>query len=785
MLIARAELRARWLGILLIGFLAGLTGGVVIAACAVARRTATADQRLAAAAHADDVRGLVLGGTAQATLTIGQQVVNRPEVEEGRVALGGVARVEVPGIVYMSFIIGPPHWGDDVVSPVLSAGRLPRPDQPGEVVVNEAAARDGPVDIAVGDTLTLHLLTADEYPAFDARAPLEGRAGTQQVTVVGMVRVPGAPQDLPPFIATPAFARAQPEGTGVLAATLVRLRPGADVNAYIDGVNAIEVTSSRPASLAGLPAISAVSTAAQSRSATNTSTNVLTTGLVLLAAAGALAGGAAVAQAVVRHHAATAHTQRVEAAMGLTSTQRAQARLLAAIPSAILAVLLTIAIALACAGIGPPGALRTVEPNPGWAPNLALVSLSTLVVPAALLALVGVSARRAVRRTEVRGGRDSRLVSRLASLGGRPPSTLGLRFALERPPGLTGTSTRAAIATVAAGVTALLASSTFAASLDELVRTPVRYGYPTEIVISDAGPDVAAEFAKDDRFSTVITGQGADLLIDGRSGSATSQKALVGSLKWELEAGRPPVEDDEIVLGTRMAEELDKAIGDEVEVHDVAGGKHLLEVVGVGVVPNYGGRGLGRSAAVTVDALPKVASASAFGELALGVRPGVPIDDVLDELRLRYEVNTATPPREVSNLQQIDRVPIILGVFLGVLCLVTLGHAITMTARHRRRDLAIARSLGFVPRQSATSVIVMALTTTLTGLVIALPAGVLVGSFVWRQVAEGSALIGHVARPWIAVAAVLPIGAAVALSVAAVPARRAGRDRILYNLRPE
>ena len=234
-----------------------------------------------------------------------------------------------------------------------------------------------------------------------------------------------------------------------------------------------------------------------------------------------------------------------------------------------------------------------------------------------------------------------------------------------------------------------------------------------------------------------------------------------------------------------MAEEFDKTIGDEVEVQDVTGGKHLLEVVGIGVVPNYGGRGLGRSAGLTVGALPKVASASAFGELALDVRPGLRVDEVLDDLRERYEVNLATPPREVSNLQQIDRVPIILGVFLGLLCLVTLGHAITMTARHRRRDLAIARSLGFVPRQSATSVVVMALTTALSGLVIALPVGVLAGTFIWRRVAEGSALIGHVDHPWIAVAAVLPIGALVALAVATVPARRAGRDRILYNLRPE
>jgi len=90
-----------------------------------------------------------------------------------------------------------------------------------------------------------------------------------------------------------------------------------------------------------------------------------------------------------------------------------------------------------------------------------------------------------------------------------------------------------------------------------------------------------------------------------------------------------------------------------------------------------------------------------------------------------------------------------------------------------------------VPRQSATSVVVMALATTLAGLIVALPAGVLVGAFIWRRVAERSALIGHVHYPWIALASVLPFGIAIALALVALPARRAGRDRILYNLRPE
>jgi hypothetical protein len=234
-----------------------------------------------------------------------------------------------------------------------------------------------------------------------------------------------------------------------------------------------------------------------------------------------------------------------------------------------------------------------------------------------------------------------------------------------------------------------------------------------------------------------------------------------------------------------MAKELREGVGDEVDLEDVSGVHHRLTVVGVGVVPNYGGGGLGRSAALTGAALGEVAAAAPFPELGLSVRPGIRVDEVVTELAKQYEINAATPPREVSNLQQIDRIPLILGLFLTLLCLATLGHAITMTARHRRRDLAIARALGFVPRQSVTSVVVMALATTLSGLLVALPVGVLVGAFIWRRVAEGSALLGHVHYPWVALASVLPLGTAIAVALVALPARRAGRDRILYNLRPE
>src|SRR5437868_256757 len=75
LLIARSELRTRLGGILLIGLLAGLTGAMVLGTGTVARRASTANARLGAASHVDDVRMLVFGGTPTATRSIGSEAL--------------------------------------------------------------------------------------------------------------------------------------------------------------------------------------------------------------------------------------------------------------------------------------------------------------------------------------------------------------------------------------------------------------------------------------------------------------------------------------------------------------------------------------------------------------------------------------------------------------------------------------------------------------------------------------------------------------------------------------
>jgi hypothetical protein len=327
----------------------------------------------------------------------------------------------------------------------------------------------------------------------------------------------------------------------------------------------------------------------------------------------------------------------------------------------------------------------------------------------------------------------------------------------------------------------------FASSLDRLVGTPVRWGSPTDIVIADADAD-AAEFQPlidDPRFDLVVRGESADLLLEGRATTGVVHEAVRGDLEWELESGRPPATPDEIVLGTRLADDLDKDVGDVVELRDRDGDTHRLSVIGIGVLPTLGNDDLGRNAALTADGLKRVAMASPFPELGLGVRAGVNQQAVFDDLARDYEVLQATLPREVSNLKQIDGVPLVIAGFLGLLTVTTLVHTISVVTRRRTRDLATARAIGFTRPQGVAAIVTTSAAVAVASALVALFLGLVVGRVLWRLVAEGAGVLGDASYPAAVLAVLVPVILFIAVAAGWLASRRALRGPTALALRAE
>ena len=108
-----------------------------------------------------------------------------------------------------------------------------------------------------------------------------------------------------------------------------------------------------------------------------------------------------------------------------------------------------------------------------------------------------------------------------------------------------------------------------------------------------------------------------------------------------------------------------------------------------------------------------------------------------------------------------------------------------MASRRRGRELAIARVLGFTPRQAAAAVRWQGMATAVAGLVIGLAAGVLIGRVIWRHLATTIGVVVDVRLPaWAPIVAVAGV-LLVVLAVTAFPSARVRRARPAELLRSE
>jgi putative ABC transport system permease protein len=143
------------------------------------------------------------------------------------------------------------------------------------------------------------------------------------------------------------------------------------------------------------------------------------------------------------------------------------------------------------------------------------------------------------------------------------------------------------------------------------------------------------------------------------------------------------------------------------------------------------------------------------------------------------------PPPEVINLAQLDAVPRALALFLAFLAVASLVHALLVTGRARRRDLGVLRALGFTGRQTVTVLVVTTATIVAVGVVLGIPAGLLVGTTGWRLVASNIFVAPDSNFPVVTIALVAVAAVAGGLLIAALPARAPVRMQPAEALRAE
>ena len=790
----RAELRHRARAWLALAVIAALTGAVVIAAGAGARRTDTVYSRFLEASRASDV---AFYDDTEGTPHVPDptELARLPQVEE-------VVPVQFVG--YMLGDVGmvaarDERPGSEIDRFTLLHGRLPDPRRPDEVLVGFAAAEQK--HVRVGSTFPL---IPERYVA---QARRRGLKLPPNITfrVVGIEASPGEfppqPPGLVPLIhATPAFFHryerwgrrfAHPEWPSLL----VRLEHGQeDVPAFLGAVERVA---------RGKPFFA--QTQRQLGAPVRRSFHLQALALWILAALVGLTGALVLSQLTARQSFLDSTEAPTLRALGMTRGQlfglgmtRAAA---VALPAGVGAVL----AAFLLSPLTPLGEARTAEPTPGFRFDPIVSAIGGIGTALAVLALAAIPAWRAARlaggplATGERGGPSglSALAGLLAHLDLPPAAVAGARLALDPGRGRTAVPVRTTLAGLVLAIAALSATLVFSSSLDRLISTPRLYGWNWDLQVTNygLGPDLntrKAALAAVPGVAELSVGGGAPLQI----GPARQIDALAveGPVTPPIVEGRRPSGSREIALAAKTMRESRVGIGDSVVVHVPGLRRVRMKVVGRAVVPPEHNPQLGEGALITQAAVRRLlggrrAAGGVGSDVFVRLEPGARRSRVLAALRPKvgraFAVVENETPTDIVNFGRVQSLPLILAGLLAVLAAATLVYTLVSGIQRRRRDLAILATVGFLRRQVVAVVLWQATTLTALALLVGVPVGVAAGRWAWRLFADEFAVVPEPAIPFARLVLLVPAAVLLANLVALLPARAAAATQPSQVLRAE
>lgn len=798
-LIARVELRRRWGSFVALSLLVALVAGAVLAGLNGAVRTRSSVDRFRDRVGASDA-SFQAPGADQAAAMVGR-LQRDPHVEAVATRyLVNAWPAEESGtdIAIMSDPSG--EYGTAVDRPLVLHGRLPRDDAPDEIMLNELAARL--TGLRVGDRVDLESWSSADLDALAGGA--DGFGGFHgpplHLAVVGIGRVPeeltGDVRRTSPFaLGSRSFLSGHPGIGAWPPAVYVRLRNGTrDLPAVAKGVASAQLQGDQHLDDRGAYRISQTAKDVY-LDASQRSVDTAALGLALFALGALFAGAIAVGQALQRQLAASVTPAGTAAALGATRSGTALAATLPVALAGVVGILGGVALTALTSGLVPAGLARRAEVDRGvWlAPGVVLPGAAlfggVLVGGAYLLA------RRRHARRPAPAPRSS-FAARTATRANAPVSVVtGIRLANDR--GRSGAiSMRSALVGLAVGFAGVVAAGVVVVSLADLGGHPARWGWnwsSSPDYFGDANvADVQRQLAADPRVSAVGTLATASLDLNDVPTTGAAISPVSGDQTFTVTSGRAPVAQNEIALGRQTMSDLRVTTGDDVTASRADGSSVRLRVVGTVLLPaTYADNRADVGAVLTPDGLGKAqhdpdTSESmiltyARGQDRAAVEAGLAADHGL-AFTIFAEPNA---PGTVRSLSDSRSSAVALAAFFAALAAIGLFHALVLSTRRRRPELAVLRALGLRRRSVRSAVRVEALTLTAIGAAIGIPVGIVLGRLAWRAMVGGVAVVSIPRTPWGVIGACALAGALAAVLLAWWPARRSTRRPPSADLRME
>jgi hypothetical protein len=700
-------------------------------------------------------------------------------------------------------LAGDAQEGVTVDRPKMVAGRMPRPDAPGEMTVDDAFARLR--HLHVGSRLRWHFLRLSDFAKAErSNAPPVGLR--REVRVVG-VAIPAsevlrdkADESMSVFFSQSVLKSAFSPYYGLE----LRLRHGAaDVPAVEREIRAMVPHES---------VVFQTRTNEQARVARVTRPAMLA--LLAFALIGAPAALLVGAQALVRHVEPGVNDARALLAMGCT--RRDVFGLMLVRVAAIVGVATAVALgaSILASPLFPVGTGRRAEPHPGLAVDWPLLVGGALLLAVLLVAVSSwplwhLSGRGSHSADgETRPALADPLVRRLQS---RPAMAVGVRHALVTGEGDQAIPVRSALIGASIAVAWVVAAAVFAASLWGFVDSPARWGWHWDGLITvnadssngpvhTVRPAVVRTLRSHREFSAVSFGEETQANFGGHPVTGIALQRVKGPSAATLSAGRAPVNPSEVALGSQTMKKLHTHVGATVPVQLRDHTTARVRVVGQAVFPGLSAYPGADPTALGTGVLMSEAGFRRFGE-DLGTqivtvsygKGGSPA--LLHRVIDRYD-NTAsgsietisTAPLRSSDIEGLIEarlLPYLLAGVLALLGLAAVAHSLSVAVRRRRGELAALKAIGFRSRQIGATVRWHAMTVVLVALVIGVPLGVAAGRVAWAAAAHG---LGVSVPPAVPALVLVGFGLAVLLAsnlIAIVPAQIASRVTVVRTLQAE
>ena len=780
---ARSEIRRGRGALVVVGLLIALSGGAVMAGVAGARRAGESVDRFVADVGLSDVT--IYTFDAPLDQAIQEQLDNDPRVERSsvtRVVLATPTTLR-PGLDGATLVLPPEYWGD-VVRPRLVAGRYP--SEPDEIAMTEQMTALG---FEVGQHVDMVLLTNDRLVAcFDTGLCDPEIAGA--ATITGALRLasdlaPG-PFDEGVFIAPPAFLDTRGGDTAA--------------SGFIT-----DVFTTDPASARGIVADYSTSitngdlaTTDGEVTAASDAARLQRDALLIGSAIAALAGLLIAAQAYGRFLTRRTSDASTLRSLGMARVERTSAAWFPGLAAGAGGALGAMPIAIALSPLFPLQMARRADPDVGFHADAPILTGGAIVVFLLVAATTWMSARAWSRITVATRSTSgvSPITKVTLDLGLRPAAMIGTSFALERGDGPRRAPVVPALAGAVTAIAVVVGALVLASSVDGLLASPDRYGATWDVQVSagDQADAVVPRIAGDDRVdgtALAVTGELDVSPVGGRpiQGFAIGFEQVSGSIDPVILEGRPIRDTNDVLLGSRTLDDVGVRIGDDVTVSG-PGGERTMTVVGRTIVPIVGSSSTDSGAVVPLDVFRDLGGDQISGDLdsetQILVRTAE-IESVQHDLEAAGAgVDSPFRQSDVSILEEVRGVPFYVATMTAILGALAVFHALAVTGRRRRNDLAVMRALGHRPSQTRLVIHWQAFALTAVALAFGLPLGVIGGRLIWASIATRADVLVVTDIPLgavLAVAVMAVVGAVVIL--AAGPAIVAARRRPSIDLRAE